>query len=79
MSVGTWTVPFEFSPSVDSDTVSAIAGTRSWTGVERNANWIAGVVLVVIAPGALVVVRPPLAGVGSDGLGEDTGPGSGCS
>jgi hypothetical protein len=51
MSVGTETVPFRFSPSVDSETSKAIAGTRSWTGVDRNAKscgTVAGTVVVVV-------------------------------
>jgi hypothetical protein len=32
---GLGTVPFRFSPSVDSETSKAMAGTRSWTGVDR--------------------------------------------
>jgi len=78
MSVGTSTVPFGFSPSVESETSRAMAGTLSWTGVERNANWggnFAAVVLVVL-PADLGVGT---VGVGRDVLGVNAGPASGCS
>jgi hypothetical protein len=80
MSVGTWTVPFKFSPSVDSETSRAIAGTLSWTGVDRTANCcgaFAGEVVVVL-PGDVGVGRC-VVGVDDVDLGVDAGPASGCS
>ena len=59
-----------------------LPGTRRLTGVERRANWIAGVVLVVVVGAVFLVGAVALrgdTGVARDGLGEDTGPGSGCS
>jgi hypothetical protein len=56
MSVGTETVPFRFSPSVDSETSKAIAGTRSWTGVDRNAKSCGTVAVAGTVAGTVVVV-----------------------
>ena len=86
MSVGTETVPFRFSPSVDSETSKAIAGTRSWTGVDRNAKSCGSVAGTVVGTVVVVVVVLPVdvdggrCVFGSDVVvGVDAGPASGWS
>ncbi len=58
-----------------------MAGTLSWTGVERNANWGGNFAAVVVV---VLVLLPADLGVGTVGLGRDVlgvdaGPASGCS
>jgi hypothetical protein len=85
--VGTATVLFKFSPSVDSETSKEIAGTRSSTGVDRKAKscgTFAGNVVVVVDVVVVVVVLPVDVArgrcvVGRDVEGGDAGPASGWS